>query len=59
MLRRGVTTLDELDRVEATKAKERERLNREVSPPFSPFISDAVDLSQILGLDDFDPDPSF
>ncbi len=59
MLRRGVATLDELDRVEAVEAEERERLNREVPPPFGPFISDAVDLSQVLGLDDFDPDPSF
>ncbi len=45
MLRRGVATLDELDRVEATKAKERERLNREAPPPFGPFISNAIDLS--------------
>ena len=59
MLRRGVASLDELDQVEAAEAEERERLNREVPPPHGPFISDSVDLSEVLGLNEFDPDPSF
>jgi hypothetical protein len=59
MLCRGVKTLDELDELEAREREEQERRNLEAPPPIGPFLTDTVDLSEVLGLDQFDPDPSF
>jgi hypothetical protein len=59
MLRRGTRTLDKLDKIKRKDKVERKRRLREDPLPNSPYLSDSVDLSALLNLSDFDPDPSF
>ena len=55
MARRGLRFLDNLDTAEAKETEWEEAQDREAPAP----VSDILDLSGILGLDDFDPDPAF
>ena len=52
---RGLRFLDDLDAVETKESEEKEAQNHEIPAP----ISDILDLSGVLGLDEFDPDPAF
>ena len=55
MARRSLRFLDDLDITEAKEAGREEAQDREVPTP----VSDILDLPDILGLDDFNPDPAF
>jgi hypothetical protein len=52
MSRRGLKYLEELDAAEEAAIRENEARVIEKSPP---LITDSVDLSQVLGVSDFDP----
>ena len=64
MLRRGLKTLDELDEAEEKERLAKEEEVRRLAAAGSPvssgtILSEEVDLAAILGLNDFEPDPSF
>ena len=52
---RSLYFLDNLDTTEAKETKREEVQDREVPAP----VSDILNLSGVLGLDDFNPDPAF
>jgi hypothetical protein len=52
---RGLRFLDNLDAAETKEAKREEAQDREAPAP----VSDILDLPNVLGLDDFDPDLAF
>jgi hypothetical protein len=55
MARCGLCFLDKLDTAKAKESEKREARDRKVFAP----VFDVLDLPNILGLDNFDPDPVF
>ena len=55
MLRRSLKTLDKLDKAEDREKREQEAL----AAVATPVVLERVDLDSILGLSEFDPNPSF
>ena len=50
MIRRGLSTLDKLDAIEAKEKEEQEARNHKV-PALTPYYSNVLDLDAILSLD--------
>jgi len=55
MTRYSLCFLDKLDTTEAKESEKREARDREILA----LVSDILDFSSILDLDDFNPDPAF
>ena len=58
MLRRGLRTLDKLDTTKEIERLEKERVKYKNSVP-SLIVSKTVDLATVLGLNNFNLDPTF